>query len=856
MPAMQTTSKPVASRKCLFQRDIHSGMCRAMDLTSVPRDLPIDTEILDLSINKITTLYKTSFSPYKQLEVLIIRSNGISFIDSGTFLKMSFLQSLDLSDNGRLPVLRGDMFVNAALANIQKNRTNLAHVPDNIFKAMIVPATLGLRDNALRNISWTDCHNVAFHIVSLSDNNFTELSEQSFVMDYRVDLLDLSYNPIRFVSPATIPSLRVEGLDMSGILLPEEELQHLLEGARSSSSITYLYIRDMGLTSLRPGLFGALQGKYLRKLDLGINELRQLIPRGFENLTDVYNLALNSNWLEAIEPSHFSGMSSLRVLSMVGNRVSSINLDNHVWKTNLTTLYLGLNAFARIGTRAFNGLKNLEFSDLSNNNLDPLSHVVLSDLISLNYLSLTKCSISVAFQLNAPSLIVLDFWGAEGIPPDMVAPGAFKNYTPLLQEISFEKTGIHVFDLWDDKNSMSSFEGLRDLRVLNLAGTNMFYMPTDFFQNLPTLQVLYLNGCDILSSILPVFNGLFSLQILSLAGNELRYILGDIFKDTIQLRELSLASNNLNFLKADLFQHLVNLTRLNLSFNKLVTLQFTTFEPILHTILELELEYNQWACNCSLKWLPKWVAQRSIKLEYSLATRCSHEGSFKSAAGKLLIEFNPIRECGPQYVLYFSLVASAAFVTLGLIVIYYNRWKIRYGLFLCKIHFIGYREIIPREQREDFKYDMYIVTHDADEEWTDRIFIRGMEENLPEYGRLAIGDEALQLGMYYLDSVNLLVENSFKVIFLISENALRDHMFLLKFRLALDHVNEVQMEKIVLVFREEIPDADLPFLIRLFLSDNRAYLMWPRDLEGQPYFWEQLAKYMIFNRYCNPLVPP
>ncbi|XP_071478797.1 uncharacterized protein [Diadema antillarum] len=549
-----------------------------MDLTSVPRDLPIDTEILDLSINKITALYKTSFSPYKQLEVLIIRSNDISFIDSGTFLKMSFLRSLDLSNNGRLPVLRGDMFAKGALANIQLNRTNLAHVSDDIFKAMIVPATLGLKDNALRNISWTDCHNVAFQIVSLPGNNFTELSEQSFVMGCRVYLLDLSDNPIRFVSPATISSLRVEGLDMSGILLPEKELQHLFEGVRSSSSITYLYIREMGLTSLRPGLFGALQGKYLRKLDLGINELRQLIPRGFENLTDVYNLALNANRLEEIEPSHFSGMSSLRVLSLVGNRISSINLDNHVWKTNLTTLYLGLNAFARIGTRAFNG--------------------------------------------------------------------------------------------------------------------------------------------------------------------------------------------------------------------------------------------------------------------------------------KLLIEFNPIRECGPQYVLYFSLVASAAFVTLGLIVIYYNRWKIRYGLFLCKIHFIGYREIIPREQREDFRYDMYIITHDEDEEWTDRIFIRGMEENLPDYGRLAIGDEALRLGMYYLDSVNLLVENSFKVIFLVSAKALRDHMFLLKFRLALDHVNEVQTEKIVLVFREEIPDADLPFLIRLFLSDNRAYLMWPRNLEGQPYFWEQLAKYMIFNRYCNPLVPP
>ncbi|XP_071511671.1 toll-like receptor 3 [Diadema antillarum] len=251
-----------------------------------------------------------------------------------------------------------------------------------------------------------------------------------------------------------------------------------------------------------------------------------------------------------------------------------------------------------------------------------------------------------------------------------------------------------------------------------------------------------------------------------------------------------------------------------------------------------------------------FFAGKAIDLENRAGTKCSYDGSIKSAAGKLLWDFDPVTECGPQFVLYFSVAASAVCTTLSLVLMYHNRWKIRYGLFLCRIHFIGYREIIPQQQREHFEYDMYVVIHDEDEEWTDEIFRRGLEENLPEYDRLAIGDEALMLGMYYLDAVSLLVENSLKLIFLISANALKNHMFLLKFRLALDHVNEVQMEKIVLVFLEDIPDADLPFLIRLFLSDNRAYLVWPRGPEGQVYFWEQLAKYMAVNRYCNPLVPP
>ncbi|XP_071511253.1 toll-like receptor 10 [Diadema antillarum] len=427
----------------LVKREAH---CNNLDLFSVPKNLPGNTELLDLSNNKITTLYNSSFLVYKHLRVLAMIDNNISIIESGTFLSLPFLQSLDLSQNFLLPVPRWDMFVSTNLKYIGLETLNISYFSDDLFRVMTSPSILSLDFDYVEEVNWTECHNVSFHYVSLGYNCLEELSEQSFVIDCIVDTLDLTANPITLVSSATISSLKVRNLIMDLVMLPEIELRHLFEG--------------------------------------------------------------------------------------VG------------------------------------------------------------------------------------------------------------------------------------------------------------------------------------------------------------------------------------------------------------------------------------------------------------------------------------RECGPQFVLYFSVVASALCATLAIILIYYNRWKISYGLFLCKIHFIGYREIVPREQREDFDYAIQVIFHDEDEEWTNEIFRRGLEENLPEYGRLAIGDEALRLGMYYLDSVNRLVENSFKVVFLISANALRDHMFLLKFRIALDHVNEVQIEKIVLVFLEEIPNADLPFLVRLFLSDNRAYLMWPQDLQGQAYFWEKLGKYMNVNRYCNPLVPP
>ncbi|XP_072182314.1 toll-like receptor 7 [Diadema setosum] len=727
----KTVSAAEAYSPCSFNQAKRAVDCTELGLHSVPRNLPGNTEILDLSKNEITALFNTSFNVCKRLQILVIDSNNISFIDSGTFLSLPFLQSLDLSFNKYLPTLRGHMFASTNLTNIALNYSGLTYLTEDLFTAMTSPSTLSVFGNRLQNVNWTNCNDVVFLSVSLAFNIIKELSEESFVMTCNVGTLHLNNNLIGPVNPNTISSLIVRNLYMDSNQLTDKDLQHLMEGVRSSETITSLYIRDDGLSPLRRGQFDAFHGKQLRVLDLSANRIKHLIPGGFENLTDVTELRLNQNKLYMINPIHFSGMHHLRVLSLKHNDIFLMNFEGRVWNVHLTTLILRANTFPLIGAPELNGLNGLEVLDLSQN---------------------------------------------------------------------------------------------------------------DFAESWSTIP--------------PLTKGLNNLHNLILESNKIRRIPINFLSDTIQLRELSFAYNDLTFLHENLFLNVVNLTRLDLSSNRLVILQFTTFKPILQTLSVLGLRQNQWACNCSLQWLPKWIAKRSITLEDSGETQCSYEGSFKTAAGEPLIDFDPVKECGPQYVLYLSVAASLVCATLALILIYYNRWKIRYGLFLCKIHFIGYREIIPQQQREDYQYDMCVIIYDEDEEWANDVFRRGLEENLPEYGRVAIGDEALRLEMYYLDSVSRLVETSFKVIFLISADALKNHMFLLKFRLALDHVNEVQMEKIVLVFLEDIPDADMPFLIRLFLSDNRAYLIWPQDPEGQACFWDKLAKYMTVNRYCNPLVPP
>ena len=110
--------------------------------------------------------------------------------------------------------------------------------------------------------------------------------------------------------------------------------------------------------------------------------------------------------------------------------------------------------------------------------------------------------------------------------------------------------------------------------------------------------------------------------------------------------------------------------------------------------------------------------------------------------------------------------------------------------------------------------------------------------------------------MHYLEAVHYAVEHSFKTIVLLSRRAVRDNWFLIKFRTAMDHVHDELIENTVVIFLEDIPEDEIPYLVRLYLSDRRPYMRWPVDVRGHEYFWNELTKVVTFNLRYNPLIPP
>ena len=113
------------------------------------------------------------------------------------------------------------------------------------------------------------------------------------------------------------------------------------------------------------------------------------------------------------------------------------------------------------------------------------------------------------------------------------------------------------------------------------------------------------------------------------------------------------------------------------------------------------------------------------------------------------------------------------------------------------------------------------------------------------------GDGGLTPGMHYLEAVLHVVENSFKTVVVVSRDAILDNWFLMKFRITLDHVNDRRMDNMLVIFLDDVPDDELPFLVKLYLTEGRPFISWEERVidhnDEQEYFWDDLLKQITVN---------
>ena len=227
-----------------------------------------------------------------------------------------------------------------------------------------------------------------------------------------------------------------------------------------------------------------------------------------------------------------------------------------------------------------------------------------------------------------------------------------------------------------------------------------------------------------------------------------------------------------------------------MSFNK------STFIDVSSSLVEVNISGNPIVCYCDMKWL-----SGPIQFKHKQETICSPSpATLIPLRGKPLMTLASTDLCHPQITKYVSVAFPFHILLVITLVTYWHRWYLRHKLFLLKLAVIGYKEIEDGRNFDEFEYGLNVMFTNDCREWIHHHFQPFLQGTFPDMGRMVFGDDDLKLGMYYLDAVLYAVEHSFKTVLLLSNAAIRDHWFMLKFRLAMDYATDMGTENIILIF--------------------------------------------------------
>ena len=875
--------------------------CTHLQLTSVPTYLSANVEVLDLSHNNITKLNNKSFENYKHLHILNIGNNNVTLIESGSFEHLTELKILELDEN-KITTLPSFLFArNHHLWNINLAHNKLTKIPSSAFQLAKNLTYIDLKSNLIRKLDFEGfSRKIYVEVLDLSGNNFSLLQKKDFesLQNCSVNKLVLGSNNITVLPPRVFAYLSISGLlaldkihvkefDVESVF-GNSSIYHLsITGSKIStiiplnnkshgdtSSLQILGMRENRIQTIPDSSFVGLVN--LRILDLQSNKLKSVTNSSFCGLKSlsILNLSRNKipylpyaicdclplltmislshNEVHIIDPATFSGCSSLVYIDFFESGITDIKLNK--WNTtSLERIELNFNYISRIAGHTFSGLSSLKVLNVSgNSDLREVAPNAFSETYNLEVLKLSNVHCltldGTLSQMSKLQELVLSYTKLE-----IASVYQFTN-TSSLRTLTLSYSHLFSEDLIDNKTSASLFSGLTSLRTLTLKGntlTDLYKYPSVFT---PLTKVTFLDMTDTHIDILKqgIFSPLVSLKTLMLRWSGINVIAGDTFLHLNNLQGLFLQHNRIESIDKDLLKGTPNLRNLSLYKNQILTILPHTFIP--KQIKQLDITENPLICDCQLSWFRNWLQLTTANLGALNEIQCS-QSPFQELINQPVWSFHPEQVCGINIGLITGVsLASITVIAIGGL-LYYHRWWVSYKIFLLKLAVLGYEEISEDFSPDHYQYQLNIMFHDADSQWVNRILKPALEERMPHVEHIIYGDEDLNLSMFLVNAIYDAMENSYKTVLLLSNHCIDDSWFMTKLRMALEHINDTKLDKVILVFLEDIGDANLPYLVRLFLSKNKPYLLWTDDEDGQELFWAQFEKSMRVNRVINNAIP-
>ncbi|XP_072170969.1 uncharacterized protein [Diadema setosum] len=857
--------------------------CTKRNLTTVPGDLPNDTVILNLSHNWISELFHNSFHGHGNLLRLNVAYNRLIQIENGTFSSLKHLQVLNLSYN-RLTEFQGGWFhAKINLETLPLTQTNLTSMPRATSAESPKLTQLTLSANRIQSLHFDPLSRWDNISIDLSENNLSSIQKHDFLplKNCLLSSLVLSRNKrLHHLGPMVFSGLPF----VSSILLHRNSIKKLeVLAFMGKANITTLSLHNSSIEEIIPVNKSAYNFSFpnIKIVDLTGNAIQRIPEFAFWGLNQMHTLIVRENRVCSIQNTSFCSLDDLQVLDLSKNHITSLpsgafhcnkhllelllsdnkimRLHSASFKELISLLHLNLsynllessqdkfpsmpslvnldlcyNKMTRLTKNLFRGLSRLQYLNMSNNDIESDFNSAFASTRKMKELVLTYEK-NLDLHEDFRTLDKLQKLNLSHSPLTMNSTDQFHG-TASLTMLDMSFTNLQSKHLFDSSKRSSLFLGLKSLEQLLLQGNNFLNkMVPGTFHPLSKLKILDISKSKIKVIKAKLFDRLTHLTSLRLHGNQLVELNTQILCGLQQLRSLFVQDNLIQSIPVALFNSTPNLSKIFMSQNHVSTVVPGTVFP---RNVEIDLSNNPILCSCELAWFRTLLDTNNIALVHANKTVCGRTSTM-GAANKPLLQFHPEELCTvslamPIVTTFLVLIVLSLLCVLA----YRKRWWLRNKVCLMKMAIRGYEDL-EEHNADSYQYQLNVMFNDADAEWINGTMKPAMEERFPYFRNVLWADSYLNTGMHYVDAIYNAMEISYKTILVLSNQSVADTWFTSKVRMALEHLNETRLDRVTLIFLEEISDDQLPYLVRLLLNANRATLMWAKNTDRQDLFWEQ-----------------
>nr|AIS23534.1 TLR2-3 [Epinephelus coioides] len=784
-PSSPTTTANTDGGPCHIDNSGRSADCLGRQLDSVPwRQFPSTLENIDLSYNKLQAVHADDFLRLPRLRVLKLQYNNISHIDNDAFKNNTLLEYLNIFNN------------------------SLQEIPATALTPLLNLKELYMSNNLYRHATLDESFSRfgKLQVLSIGGPLVAGLRKADFQALKNIQLQGFAIkcsSNLSYYEPGSLKVIQTKqmGFDMAIDQRPNA-LPHMLRDL-ASKTFSVIQFRNLFEFMYYMGKEDIFQGLK----DITAHQLIFYRGKYNENLMRMALVNLQVAPIKSLRLQYIDfARSPTFVDSGAGSSITELALDK------LDLWYISNPDVLRFDWRFtwFNKIKELSIQHVYFNSVPCDAWVEMAGVESLD-VSNNRLQDEYIFNQRC------DYRGAM---PNLHTLKMSTNGLTSLKDLSSltrEFQQLQVLDFSNNKlGSAETSQGcVWQKNITRLIAHHNEFVSVALHCLPTTVHYLDLSYCNLDQLDMTYFEKATNLKELLLSGNKIKFIPSKWASPSLQ--SLALDGNSFGLISKASFQDMPQLSYLMAG-------------------------NNPYHCTCELHaFVEDTISKGKVNLtDWPQNYRCYHP---EALLNTVVSKFLPGQvACDIRLVIIICVATTAAVILILMLICYIFDlpWYTKATYQIIRAKYRAHKEKAAGELGA-FAYHAFISYSHCDADWVRDQLLPCLENNRNPY-RLCIHERDFMPGRWIIDNIIENIENSRKVIFVLSRHFVNSEWCNYELYFAQQRAMGKTFSDVILVVKEPIDPSSLPSKyckLKKMLS-TKTYLEWPQQANQQAFFWEQL----------------